>query len=202
MNLSETVTLTATERTGTELSGRVGRLTMRRRRHATSRVSTAILASSLASRSSLFSCPHQGENICEWTHDPDHDFDFERRSGYNNKTITIVTGPHADHTTGIPFQGHYMVINTNTEVHTKSARLISPLFRITAQIVCFRFYYHMYGYSLGTLRVYAKPESVELQDVLVQDTEMEARSKYVVFEMKGLSWKIAFSPRPRLSINF
>jgi MAM domain, meprin/A5/mu len=134
----------------------------------------------------------KGENICDWTHDPDHDFDFERRSGYNNKTIGIVTGPHADHTTGIPFQGHYMVINTNTEVYTKSARLISPLYRITAQTVCFRFYYHMYGYGLGTLRVYAKPESVELEDVLVQDTEMEARSKYVVFEMKGLSWKIAF----------
>lgn len=118
-------------------------------------------------------------------HDADHDFDFERRTGYNNKTISMVTGPHADHTTGIPFQGHYMVINTNSEVFTKRARLISPLYKISAEKLCFKFYYHMYGLGLGTLRVYAKPESVDMQDVLQVDTEVEARNDYVVFEMKG-----------------
>lgn len=129
--------------------------------------------------------PMTGESICGWTHDTDHDFDFERRSGYNNKTISMINGPHADHTTGIPFQGHYMVINTNSEVFQKRARLISPLFLISAQTLCFKFYYHMYGINIGTLRVYMKPESVEMQDVILQDMESEARNEYVVFEIKG-----------------
>lgn len=128
---------------------------------------------------------NEGESICGWTHDADHDFDFERRSGYNNKTISMVTGPHADHTSGIPFQGHYMVINTNTEVFTKRARLISPLYKISAQTLCLKLYYHMYGVNIGTLRAYLKPESVEMQDVLLEDTESEARNEFVVFEIKG-----------------
>lgn len=131
-------------------------------------------------------CDFESESICGWIHDPDHDFDFERRSGYNNKTITMATGPHADHTTGIPFQGHYMVINTNADVYTKRARLISPLYKISAQTLCFRFYYFMYGINLGILRVYWKPESTDMQDVLLEDTESGARNDFLVFEMKGL----------------
>jgi hypothetical protein len=127
-----------------------------------------------------------GESICGWRHDADHDFDFERRSGYNNKTISIMTGPSADHTTKVPFQGHYMVINTNAEVYTKHARLISPLYRINAtEKLCFEFYYHMYGISVGKLRVYVKPESKDMQDVLVDEVESEASNEFLIFEAKG-----------------
>lgn len=97
----------------------------------------------------------------------------------------MVTGPHADHTSGIPFQGHYMVINTNTEVSTKRARLISPLYKVNATSICFKFFYHMYGVNIGTLRVYMKPESIEMSDILREDTESEALNEYVVFEIKG-----------------
>jgi hypothetical protein len=79
-----------------------------------------------------------------------------------------------------------MVINTNMEVYTKRARLISPLYNMpTAQTLCFKFYYHMYGISVGTIRVYMKPESVEMQDVLLDDMESEARNDFLVFEKKG-----------------
>lgn len=98
----------------------------------------------------------------------------------------MATGPHADHTTGVPFQGHYMVINTNADVYTKRARLISPLYKISAQTLCFKFYYFMYGINLGILRVYVKPESTDMQDVLLEDTESGARNDFLVFEMKGL----------------
>lgn len=118
-------------------------------------------------------------------HDADHDFDFERRSGYNNRTISVLTGPSADHTIGIPFQGHYMVINTNTEVYSKSARLISPLYKINAEKICFQFYYHMYGISVGSLRVYVKPESIDMSDILINDEVSEAQNDYVIFEVKG-----------------
>lgn len=118
-------------------------------------------------------------------HDADHDFDFERRSGYNNKTISILTGPSADHTTGVAFQGHYMVINTNTEVYSKTARLISPLYRINAEKLCFEFYYYMYGITIGQLRVYAKPESVELSDILIREESSGVSNEYIVFETRG-----------------
>ncbi|KAG5677987.1 hypothetical protein PVAND_007699 [Polypedilum vanderplanki] len=131
------------------------------------------------------SCDFEGESICGWMHDTDHDLDFERRSGYNNKTISILTGPPSDHTIKLPFQGHYMVINTNTEVYTKKARLISPLYKVNATKLCFQLYYHMYGISVGTLRVYVKPESMELQDILIEDMEAEAKNEYLIFEIKG-----------------
>lgn len=79
-----------------------------------------------------------------------------------------------------------MVINTNTEVYSKTARLISPLYKIDAEKVCFEFYYHMFGISVGTLRVYAKPESVNMQDALVSDEVTEAQNDYVIFEIKGM----------------
>ncbi|KAL7046410.1 hypothetical protein ACKWTF_002564 [Chironomus riparius] len=137
------------------------------------------------------SCDFESESICGWEHDISHDLDFERRNGYNNKTISILTGPSVDHTVGMPFQGHYMVINTNTEVFTKKARLVSPLYRLNAEKLCFQLYYYMYGISVGTLKVYAKPESVDLQDVLIEDMETEAKNDYVIFEIKdtqGNSW--------------
>ena len=119
-------------------------------------------------------------------HDTSNDFDFERRSGYNNKTISILTGPSVDHTIGIPFQGHYMVINTNTEIFVKKARLISPLYRINSTKICFQLHYHMYGISVGALRVYVKPESMDLQDILSDDMETElAKNDYIIFEVKG-----------------
>lgn len=43
----------------------------------------------------------------------------------------------------------------------------------------------MYGVNIGTLRVYVKPESVDMQTILLEDTETEARNDYVVFEIKG-----------------
>lgn len=79
-----------------------------------------------------------------------------------------------------------MVINTNTEVYSKAARLISPLYKIDAEKICFEFYYHMYGISVGTLRVYARPESVDMQDALVSDEATEVMNDYVIFEIKGM----------------
>jgi hypothetical protein len=79
-----------------------------------------------------------------------------------------------------------MVINTNMEVYSKAARLISPLYKIDAEKICFEFFYHMFGISVGTLRVYAKPESVNMQDALVSDEAPEAQNDYVIFEIKGM----------------
>jgi MAM domain, meprin/A5/mu len=191
MKLSEAVMLTATEHIGIVLSEPVRKLTTCHRHSVTLKVrfSLSVHFSFLffyLKKKKLFS--FSAETICGWIHDVDHDFDFERRSGYNNKTISILTGPSADHTVKKPFQGHYMVINTNTEVYVKKARLISPLFRLNAEKLCFEFYYHMYGISVGALRVFQKPESMELQELLnAEDAEQffDSKNDNVIFEVKG-----------------
>lgn len=79
-----------------------------------------------------------------------------------------------------------MVINTNSEVSTKRARLLSPLYNFpSAQELCFKFYYFMHGSALGTLRVYMKPESIEMQDILQDDMEIEAKSEFIIFQIHG-----------------
>lgn len=191
MKLSEALLLIATAQIGIVRLGRAWRLTTPHRCRVILRVSR--ISHKKFNAHSFFLCHHlsySGDTICGWQHDADHDFDFERRSGYNNRTISILTGPSADHTIGTPFQGHYMVINTNADVYTKSARLISPLYRLNAQKLCFRFYYHMYGVGVGTLRVYAKPESIELQEILMNDEVLEAHNDYLVFEVKGESFNL------------
>jgi hypothetical protein len=169
---------------------RAGKLTMLHKCLAISRVRMTVKFS-IGNFCVLFFSV-SAENLCGWIHDTDHEVDFERRSGHNNKTIAMATGPHADHTTGIPFQGHYMVMNTNTEVSINRARLISPMYKVNATTMCFNFYYHMYGIGVGSLRVYIKPESVDMADVLRESTEIEASSDFVVFEISGkqkIEWK-------------
>jgi hypothetical protein len=100
--------------------------------------------------------------------------------------MTIYTGPRADHTIGIPLVGHYMILNTNTEVSTKRARLLSPLYNFaSANTICFKFYYTMHGIAVGTLRLYMKPESIDMQDILQDDFDTEKKSEYIIFEISG-----------------
>ena len=53
-----------------------------------------------ASNAPLLECNFESESICGYIHDSENDFDFIRSSGYNNRTMTLETGPHADHTIG------------------------------------------------------------------------------------------------------
>lgn len=81
-----------------------------------------------------------------------------------------------------------MVMNTNTEVSTKRARLMSPLYNLaSANTICFKFYYLMHGSLVGTLRVYVKPESVEMQDILQDDVDAtsDGNNEFIIFEIKG-----------------
>lgn len=77
-----------------------------------------------------------------------------------------------------------MVMNTIGEDSNKKAQLISPPYRIIAEKLCFKFYYHMFGNGIGTLRVYAKPESVDVQDVLL----FESGRDFIIFEKIGESF--------------
>ncbi|KAL3270817.1 hypothetical protein HHI36_021338 [Cryptolaemus montrouzieri] len=101
------------------------------------------------------SCDFEKPDICGWTHDLNHDFDW-RRMQFNTPSGAIGTGPSFDHTYGEDKGGYYMYIESSSRNENDTARLISPVYDKTMNDTCFQFFYHMYGITLGSLRVYMK----------------------------------------------
>ncbi|CAG9854433.1 unnamed protein product [Phyllotreta striolata] len=102
------------------------------------------------------SCDFETADLCGWTHDLNHDFDWTREN-FNTPSGSIGTGPSFDHTKGIGKNGYYMYIESSTRVENDTARLISPVYDKTDDDVCLEFFYHMFGSTIGTLRAYVKP---------------------------------------------
>lgn len=68
--------------------------------------------------------------------------------------------------TGEPLNGYYMVAEATNQHTAQKSRLYSPIYDALDSVnACFRFYYHMYGAIVGTLRVYVKPLSMKLHDM-------------------------------------
>ena len=76
-------------------------------------------------------------------------FQWERHSG---ATHTGSTGPSIDHTLGTP-QGFYVYTDASYGRWTDIAILTSPLIGGTGTQCVISFWYHMYGTSVGTLRL-------------------------------------------------
>ena len=72
------------------------------------------------------------------------------------KRWNLLTGPSRDHTTGLE-TGHYVTLSSVRLPGGSKARLVSPVFRATAdgnQSTCqFRFFFHMYGRTPSTLGI-------------------------------------------------
>ncbi|XP_023029949.2 uncharacterized protein [Leptinotarsa decemlineata] len=100
-------------------------------------------------------CDFENEDLCGWTHDLNHDFDW-RRENHDTPSGSIGTGPTFDHTKGVGADGYYMYIESSARNENDTARLISPIYDRTDQEVCLEFYYHMFGSTIGSLRVYLK----------------------------------------------
>eukprot|EP00795_Rhopilema_esculentum_P012712 gene12712-3431_t len=101
------------------------------------------------------SCPPQAEctfedtNLCGWTNVHGDNFDWSRASG---STASVGTGPSADHTYGTS-QGYYVYIEASApRSKGHKAWLRSPVFTPSTGR-CLQFWYHMYGYNVGTLNV-------------------------------------------------
>ncbi|CAF0847412.1 unnamed protein product, partial [Rotaria sordida] len=102
-------------------------------------------------------CPKPGDctfeiDLCGWTtNDIDADMDWLVGQGIHS----FGTGPQYDHTTNTA-QGKYLMIETSwPTMPGDRARLHSAVFDGTnGDAKCFRFWYHMYGDSIGTLNVY------------------------------------------------
>ncbi|CAF4044180.1 unnamed protein product, partial [Rotaria sordida] len=107
-------------------------------------------------------CPKPGDctfedDLCGWTtNDIDADMDWLIGQGI----LSFGTGPQYDHTTNTA-QGKYLMIETSWPTKPGDrARLHSVVFDGTnGDAKCFRFWYHMYGDSIGTLNVYLFDDS-------------------------------------------
>ncbi len=86
-----------------------------------------------------------------WLNDLGDDVDW---TADLNGTLSGNTGPSNDHTpTG---SGYYMYIETSSGCTNRTANLLSPYFDFTAVPAPeFSFWYHMYGATMGTLRLEA-----------------------------------------------
>ncbi|XP_019641852.1 PREDICTED: MAM and LDL-receptor class A domain-containing protein 1-like [Branchiostoma belcheri] len=94
-------------------------------------------------------CNFESSDICGYTHDRTHDFDWQRHRG---ATSSSGTGPSQDHTTGT---GYYMYMETTLPATGDKARLVSPAI-VGGGGKCVQFWYHMYGSRTGTLAVFNK----------------------------------------------
>lgn len=100
-----------------------------------------------------YSCDFELEDICGWEHDVNHDFDW-RRFRHSTPSGHVGTGPSYDHTKGEGRDGFYMYVESSARIENETARLVSPFYDRPEGEVCFEFYYHMFGASMGALRVY------------------------------------------------
>ncbi|XP_019613806.1 PREDICTED: MAM and LDL-receptor class A domain-containing protein 1-like isoform X1 [Branchiostoma belcheri] len=87
------------------------------------------------------------EGFCSWSSGPS-DIEFQRG---RESTSTSGTGPPVDHTHQNPL-GFYIFIDSSDNTEGQKAQLVSPV--ITDGSPCqFRFFYHMQGRNIGSLRV-------------------------------------------------
>lgn len=114
-------------------------------------------------------CDFEHEELCGWMSDKSHYFEWKRMNGADRTrgALRLRSGPAHDHTTMLSRDGHFMLTQSKGQHANDLAHLMSPLYRAQDSIdACFRFYYFMYGKSLGRLRVFLKPELVSMDEVL------------------------------------
>ncbi|XP_066300039.1 MAM and LDL-receptor class A domain-containing protein 2-like [Branchiostoma lanceolatum] len=95
-------------------------------------------------------------DICSWMQDTNDDFDWSRASG---STVSVGTGPAVDHTT-LTDSGFYMYIEASGQRLNDSAKLIGKSFTTSSIGVCMKFWYQMYGSSVGQLKIWARTPGV------------------------------------------
>nr|XP_029731840.1 MAM and LDL-receptor class A domain-containing protein 1-like [Aedes albopictus] len=122
------------------------------------------------------SCDFEAPDLCGWMNEATHDFDWKRSDGIVHPKA-LKTGPKFDHTTGTSLAGHFMMVDSVEQFTNETARLLSPMYPSNySQNACFSFFYHMYGDGVGTLSVYVRPTSQQLDSFSVKDA---------IFSLKG-----------------
>ncbi|EEB15223.1 conserved hypothetical protein [Pediculus humanus corporis] len=103
------------------------------------------------------SCDFESEDICGWNQDPMHDFDWRRRK----KNTDDTNNDNDDN-------GFYMYMpNIKMWNENITARLYSPVYPSNySNGTYFKFSYMMKGSDTDTLKIYVKPENVELYNLI------------------------------------
>ncbi|XP_077865040.1 MAM and LDL-receptor class A domain-containing protein 2-like [Saccoglossus kowalevskii] len=111
------------------------------------------------------SCQPEGwcsfeRDTCGWTNERERDdeYDWLRNAG---TTSTYATGPKVDHTLGTG-SGYFMFIETSSGGTEDRAWLVSEHLPPTSEAKCFKFWYHMFGHTIGTLNVYFESGNIPL----------------------------------------
>uniref|UniRef100_A0A803VKJ4 MAM domain containing glycosylphosphatidylinositol anchor 1 n=1 Tax=Ficedula albicollis TaxID=59894 RepID=A0A803VKJ4_FICAL len=112
-------------------------------------------------------CRFEDEKICGFVQDKMDNFDWTRQNALTqNPKRTVNTGPPTD-ISGTP-EGYYMFIEASRpRVTGDKARLISPLYNISAKYYCVSFYYHMYGKHIGSLNLLVRVRNKRAIDTQV-----------------------------------
>ncbi|BFZ04222.1 hypothetical protein BsWGS_07261 [Bradybaena similaris] len=114
-------------------------------------------------------------DTCSWSNIHNDSMDWLSHSG---QTPSDETGPLNDHTYG-NLSGKYLFIETSDPVREgDNAILQSELFDPESDMVCFHFFYNMYGVSIGTLRVWLLYYNTSLN-------KLPVISRQVVWELSG-----------------
>ncbi|XP_015752026.1 PREDICTED: MAM and LDL-receptor class A domain-containing protein 1-like [Acropora digitifera] len=88
------------------------------------------------------------KHFCKWANIRNDDFDWRR---FSKRTPSGNTGPSFDHTKGRNKNGHFIYIETsNPRTRGQKALL---LVKLEGKSFCMRFWYHMYGSGIGSLKI-------------------------------------------------
>uniref|UniRef100_A0A8D0G5L0 MAM domain containing glycosylphosphatidylinositol anchor 1 n=1 Tax=Sphenodon punctatus TaxID=8508 RepID=A0A8D0G5L0_SPHPU len=129
-------------------------------------------------------CHFDDDKICGFIQDKMDNFDWTRQNALNhNPKRTVNTGPPRDNSG--TSEGYYMFIEASRpRVAGDKARLISPLYNITAKYYCVSFFYHMFGRHIGSLNLL-----VRVRNKGAIDTQVWSLSGN-----RGNSWQQAHVP--------
>ncbi|XP_031555405.1 MAM and LDL-receptor class A domain-containing protein 1-like isoform X2 [Actinia tenebrosa] len=87
---------------------------------------------------------------CLWTTDPQNTYRWRRKKG---STPSVKTGPSGDITKDLSETGFYVYAEASGPAPRKATELRSPVFTANSGR-CLQFAYHMYGSTMGSLKVY------------------------------------------------
>ena len=95
-------------------------------------------------------------SFCEWTNGEENSYNWRRTRGIDSKGSDIL--PQRDHTTNTE-GGAYAYVETKSRDASSKSTLYGPIFETQGFSFCrFRFYYYMYGSSVGKLSVYYRTQ--------------------------------------------
>ncbi|XP_071839703.1 MAM and LDL-receptor class A domain-containing protein 2-like [Apostichopus japonicus] len=92
----------------------------------------------------------QWESDCQWEQLKNDDLDWS----WGSSTPSANTGPSSDNTPDS--EGSFLFVESTNKRLGEQARIASPVFNATVEECRIRFWYHMYGANMGTLRVYTQ----------------------------------------------